>query len=230
MSDLAYTSMLAYDELSNSEDRMNESDTSDPKKAMIPTHPTPERPEKLSRHVVEALRSEFLSLVNGNLDDNLTQIEQLASRTRELFLTLKGGEARLLSRQLSPVTPSYGPNVAGAWSSTGLSTGGGAASSGNVEQFGALTIRALVDSGPEVAARIAEAITNSPARQVEAIAAARKNGLDDVADKLEQRLLTASPSTRATSAGDADVHAKSVPTPMANGTQSNGSAVVSAEG
>ncbi len=82
MSDLAYTSMLAYDELSNSEDRMNESDTSDPKKAMIPTHPTPERPEKLSRHVVEALRSEFLSLVNGNLDDNLTQIEQLASRTR----------------------------------------------------------------------------------------------------------------------------------------------------
>ena len=147
-----------------------------------------------------------------------------------MFLTLKGGEARLLSRQLSPVTPSYGPNVAGAWLSTGLSTGGGAASSGNVEQFGALTIRALVDSGPEVAARIAEAITNSPARQVEAIAAARKNGLDDVADKLEQRLLTASPSTRATSAGDADVHAKSVPTPMANGTQSNGSAVVSAEG
>jgi len=201
-----------------------------------PMHPSPsgaERPKKLSEAVVTSLRAEFRALVDGDLDDNLLQIEHLASRTRELFLTLKGGEQHMYARR-SP----YSANVA-SYSSPMVWNGSGAVGGQNVEQFGAVAIRQIVENVPEVASRIAEAITNSPARQVDAIATARREGLVDLADRLEKRLLASSPAAEAP-ADDDDGHpalgaagsTNGVTTNGAttNGVQTNGGAHVGAEG
>lgn len=196
--------------------------------APSPHHPqqaslAPERPKRIAEAVIEALRAEFRSLVDGNLDDNLTQIEQLASRTRELFLTMKGPESRMMARHPmggSPMvvqSPMYGQAV-GGWST----------SAPNVEQFGASAVRQVVENLPDVVSRLAEAFANSPARQIEAIAAARRNGMDGVADQLEKRLL-APPAAVETHGDEEEPHPL---LPIANGTngaQTNGSAAVGAE-
>lgn len=145
------------------------------------TAPPTGRPKKLSPAIVQSIREEFRQLIDGDLDDNLTQIEHLAARARDLFMTLKGGEAHI--RQRTGVV-GLQPNI-GTYSSSW----GGIVANGGVEQFGAISIRQLVEHLPEVITKVAEALANSPARQIEAIAAARKGGLDDVAEKLEQRLL-----------------------------------------
>ena len=141
----------------------------------------PERPKKLSDAIVEAIRSEFRSLLEGDLDDNLAQIEQLAATTRGLFQTLKGG--------VPPIRGGRFPAPGGAGYSTGAWFGP-QPSLPNVEQFGAAAVRQIVSNIPDVAAKVADAIANNPVRQVEAIAEARSKGMAALADKLEQRLLS----------------------------------------
>jgi len=147
----------------------------------------PERPRPVPPALVASLRAEFQALVDGKLEDNLIQIERLAARARELCGVISGLDQRVHVRggQLGE----YNSN------SYGVSYGVGAIplpASSNPEQFGASAIRQLVNSAPDVAARFAEAFSNSPARQVEAIATARSRGLSSLADKLEARLLSSS--------------------------------------
>jgi hypothetical protein len=192
-----------------------------------PHHPqqaslAPERPKKIAEAVIEALRAEFRSLVDGNLDDNLTQIEQLASKTRELFLTMKGPESRMMARHPMAGGPMMVQSQAYAQAV------GGWAGAPNVEQFGASAVRQVVENLPDVVSRLAEAFANSPARQIEAIAAARRNGMEGVAEQLEKRLL-APPAAVETHADEEEPHPQ---LPIANGTngaQTNGSAAVGAE-
>ena len=191
------------------------------------THPqrallAPERPKKIAEAVVEAIRSEFRSLVDGNLDDNLSQIEQLASKTRELFLTMKGPDARMMNRH-----PMAGPQFGVQSSMYGQSIGSWGTGP-NVEQFGASAVRQVVENLPDVVSRLAEAFAQSPARQIEAIAAARRNGMEGVAGELEKRLL----APQAAANPHADEEEPHSHLPIANGTngaQTHGSAAVGAE-
>ena len=185
-------------------------------------------PPRPSPAIVSALRGEFRRLIeDGDLDDNLTKIEQLAARSRDLFIALKGAESKLIARAGHPYAMSSG---GGNWgTSVAMQT-----AMPNVEQFGASAIRQVVDNLPEVAATVAEKIadvfTNAPARQVEAIATARRNGLDGLADRLEDRLLP--PASAADEQGHhehEERHGATLPAPALpmNGvsSQTNGSAV-----
>jgi hypothetical protein len=148
-------------------------------------------PKKLSPAVVEAIRAEFRALVEGDLDDNVTMIESLAARTRDLFLALKGGEGM---RGRGPAVASMSNWSQGAvypMASNMLPA------SPNVEQFGASFVRQLADNLPEAVQAITEAIMNSPTQQVAAIASARKLGMDDVAQQLQERMARAAPPASA---------------------------------
>ena len=107
-------------------------------------------PPRPSPAIVSALRGEFRRLIeDGDLDDNLTKIEQLAARSRDLFIALKGAESKLIARAGHPYAMSSG---GGNW---GTSVAMQPAMP-NVEQFGASAIRQVVDNLPEVAATVAE--------------------------------------------------------------------------
>jgi hypothetical protein len=149
--------------------------------------------------IIEALRSELLRLVQGDLDANLPQIERVAIRSRELLMALKAPEAQMLHGHRhapggGPVTGSASYSSTGGYNVYTGSTGGMVSPVSPVgwaepEQFGATSIRQLTSLVPDAIAAITRAITHSPQRLVVAIAAARLNGQDALADKLEARLL-----------------------------------------
>jgi hypothetical protein len=175
------------------------------------------RPKKIPEAIIEALRAEFRILVDGDLVDNLMQVEQLAVKTRALFLTMRGVETVMMGRSVLANVPLSNQML------PGVGYGGP-----NVEQFGASAIRQVVEHLPDVVSRLADALANSPARQIDAIATARRNGMHDMADQLEKRLL-APPA-----AVDTHTHTEEPPhtqLPTANGTnggQTHGSAAVGA--
>jgi len=59
----------------------------------------------------------------------------------------------------------------------------------NPEQFGARSVRELVNMVPEIAANVARALRQSPVAIVEAIAKAKEHGLTDLAAQLQANLL-----------------------------------------
>ncbi len=184
----------------------------------------PAEPQKSP--LLEALRAELRRLVDGDLDANLVPIEQVAARGRELLMTLKAPEARVI-RGRHPVSPfvNSGGNYStassvGGWSEGGLVQQPYPLQATSPEQFGATAVRQMVSLVPDAVDKIVRGITQSPERLVLAITAARERGQDALADKLEARLL-----------GDDAAPAKDShsPTPAAtNGTTTNGKATLPA--
>lgn len=181
--------------------------------------------EPLKSPILEALRVELRRLVDGDLDANLVPIEQVAARGRELLMTLKAPEARVM-RGHHPGAPLLASNVGSYSTGSGL-VGGWAGDSGGIsqyppmvspEQFGATAIRQMVNLIPDAVATVVRGITQSPERLVAAITAARERGNDALAEKLEARLLGDTDSTK-------DIAAPALP--MTNGT-SNGKATAPA--
>jgi hypothetical protein len=154
--------------------------------------------------LVAALRTEFLRLVDDDaFIQNLTLIERLAGRAREVILTLvipdgmvprrRGSNgpfynAGLQANVYAGGQEEYGPDLAtGSYgvASTPVMMPGGA----NHEQFGAKAIREVVNLFPTLAEAVAKAAHQSPVQQVLAITTARDRGLTELADKLEAKLL-----------------------------------------
>jgi hypothetical protein len=150
--------------------------------------------QPMAKELVEALRAEFLKLVQDEkFIERLATIEALAARGRELAITLGDvGDLVALNRPGAPglgassyIAPNMmegsmigtiGPNPTG-WMA-------------GPEQFGARAIRELVGLAPEIATRVAKAF-QSPTSVVKAIAEAKAQGLEALAAKLEAKLLDA---------------------------------------
>ncbi len=186
---------------------------------------TPPPAEPLKSPLLEALRTELRRLVDGDLDANLVPIEQVAARGRELLMTLKAPETRVI-RGRHPGSPfvNSGGNYSiassvGAWSDGGLVQQYPVTPT-SPEQFGATAVRQMVSLVPDAIDKIVRGITQSPERLVLAITAARERGQDALADKLEARLLgdDAAPAKDSHSA---------TPAPT-NGTTTNGKATLPA--
>jgi hypothetical protein len=136
--------------------------------------------------LLEGLRVELRRLVDGDIDGNLMQIEQLAARGRDLLMVLKAPEAKLLNRRppqpttMSTYNLSQGVNVTGTYQ----------AEPGSFpEQYGAASMRQLTNILPDAIDKIVRAFAQGPQRMVAAIIAARAAGQDALANKLEERLL-----------------------------------------
>lgn len=145
----------------------------------------------IPKAIVDAIRTEMKTLIEADdLDANLVLLEQLAGRARELFMTFKAPHARFSRRGNGMM---YGDAYAYGGGST-LYTGGiglGMQSVGGSiaapEQFGAKAIREIISILPELLAGRSESA--SPDKLVDAIAAAKKNGEEEIAKELTARLL-----------------------------------------
>jgi hypothetical protein len=172
----------------------------------ITTDP-PQPTERAPSPLVEAIRSELLSLANDpNLETKLSSIAQVATRASELLLAVR------VDPKMVRMNPTGLQNIGSTYSVPYSVQGGsgnviGVSSSGPAiagpEQFGATAIRQLVNLVPEAIEGMRRAQLEDPAKLVAAIATAKERGLDALADKLERRLLDLDddpepePSTRA---------------------------------
>jgi len=136
----------------------------------------------IPKELTDALRAEFLRLIEGDrFLDNLATLEGLARTTLQLTMTIG-----VTPKAANPPRRVHGNIWDGnvAYGSSSGPTGGK-----NPEQFGARAIRELVALVPEVAAKVTQAMRQSPASLVEAIASAKEKGLAALAEKLEAKLL-----------------------------------------
>lgn len=144
---------------------------------------------QIPKAIVDAIRSEMKALVEAeDLDANLILLEQLAGRARELFMTFKAPHARFTRRGPGGIGYAYAGDV--SYGGSTLYTSGFPASSqfvGAPEQFGAKAIREIISILPELLAGRSESA--SPDKLVDAIAAAKKNGEEEIAKELTARLL-----------------------------------------
>ncbi len=143
---------------------------------------------QIPKPIVDAIRAEMKALIEADdLDANLILLEQLAGRARELFMTFKAPHARFTRRGLGMYS---GDSYAYGGGST-FYTGGIYPTStqaiGAPEQFGAKAIREIISILPELLAGRSESA--SPDKLVDAIAAAKKNGEEEIAKELTARLL-----------------------------------------
>ncbi len=144
-------------------------------------------PREVPKGLIRAVRAELQALLRGNLEDNLTQVEQVAVRARELFMSIKGpGSQFVRGGPTQSVMTVNGPQIIGG--SAASYSGGSAvfpASYSNPEQFGASAIRQLVNLVPE----IMSAQANTPDKLMAAIALAEEKGHDDIAKALKKKLM-----------------------------------------
>jgi hypothetical protein len=147
---------------------------------------------EVPKELTESIRAEFKRLLEGDdFIQNLTTIEKLAARSRELILTISvppgmlrggGGNPMMSSPTVYPTV--YQDNIGAMVLGSNVS---GTVSS--PEQFGARAIRQLVELAPEIAETIGKAINGGPAGLVKAICVAKVNGMEALAAKLEAKLL-----------------------------------------
>ena len=142
-------------------------------------------PREVPKALVRAVRAELRALLDGNLEDNLTQVEQVAVRARELFMSIRGPGAQFTrgGSTQSPVMMN-GAQI-GTMSSYSSSGAVFPASYSNPEQFGASAIRQLVNLVPE----IMSAQNSSPDKLMAAIVLAEEKGHDDIAKALKKKLM-----------------------------------------
>jgi len=142
-------------------------------------------PREVPKALVRAVRAELRALLDGDLEDNLTQVEQVAVLARELFMSIRGPGAQFTRGMPTPIMT--GQAVGGSMM-TNYSGGSGVVyptSYSNPEQFGASAIRQLVNLVPE----IMSAQANSPDKLMAAIALAQEKGHDDIARALKKKLM-----------------------------------------
>ena len=161
-------------------------------------------------------------VVDGDLEDNLTQIEQVTAKARELFMSIRGPGAQF-ARGPQLISPQ------GMGGSTSTVTFGAGTSYSNPEQFGASAIRQLVSLVPEILG----SQNNSPDKLMAAIVLAEEKGHHDVAESLKKKLLGGDAASEL-KRFEPHVHAEPVQANGAvngGGSQSavNGSAVVVTE-
>jgi hypothetical protein len=172
----------------------------------------------IPKELTEALRAEFARLIEGDrFLENLALLENLARTTRGLTMTIG-----VVPKGSAPQSPQAGVYMAGGNVWTGPVPNGPIGTK-YAEQFGARAIRELVTLVPEIAAKVAQSLRQSPANLVEAIHSAKEKGLVELAAKLEAKLLDAID----------DVEPAPVPAvhdhPHTNGTTNGAAAVESSE-
>jgi hypothetical protein len=138
---------------------------------------------EVPKALVRAVRAELRALLDGNLEDNLTQVEQVAVRARELFMSIRGPGAQFTRGMSTPImTGQASGMLTNFQSSSGVVY---PASYSNPEQFGASAIRQLVALVPE----IVNAQANTPDKLMAAIALAEEKGHHDIAKALKKKLM-----------------------------------------
>lgn len=154
-----------------------------PAEKQEPEH-VPGSPRKVPAALIEAIRAELLALAEGDLEENLKPISDVVLRANELFVAIRGAEARALRG--TPVPMGMGMNASvTSFSGSGSMGMVSPVSYSNPEQFGASAIRQLVSLVPEILA----ARTNAPDKLMKAIAIAKKEGHTEIAEVLTKRLL-----------------------------------------
>jgi hypothetical protein len=138
---------------------------------------------EVPKALVRAIRAELRALLDGNLEDNLTQVEQVAVRARELFMSIRGPGAQFIRG--GPQTSVTGAIVNGLTSYNGATATVYPQSYSNPEQFGASAIRQLVNLVPE----ILSAQSSTPDKLMAAIALAEEKGHHDIAKSLKKKLM-----------------------------------------
>lgn len=176
-----------------------------------PIQPPKRVPKRASEELIEALRAEFRGIIEGDdFPTNLITIAQLAQSARRTIMTLNvpaGLGLHRRGRQIGPGGMSLNdggeldsmleaddslsqypnpPNPINTWGSfTGVHH------RRDPEQFGARAIREIVSLVPAVAETWAKAMRPPPttASLVDAISIARAKGLEDLAARIESKLL-----------------------------------------
>jgi hypothetical protein len=127
----------------------------------------------ISKELLDSLRAEFRKLVDGDgFQNNLHTIARLAEHAQSIVMTLG-----------SPVAQAGPPSIQPGFEITTLPP------MSNPEQFGAKAIRELVAVAPRLAEAFARAPNDSPEKLVEAVKKARDLGMDELAERIEARLL-----------------------------------------
>ena len=153
--------------------------------ASKPGESSPGSPRAVPLALIEAVRAELLVLAAGDLEENLKQISDVVLRASELFVSIRGAEARVLRGVSAGPSVVQAQGMATSMATFGAGTGFVAGGYANPEQFGASAIRQLVSLVPEMLA----AKANSPDRLMKAISLAKKEGRDDIVQALTRRLL-----------------------------------------
>jgi hypothetical protein len=141
-------------------------------------------PREVPKALIRAVRAELRALLDGDLEDNLTQVEQVAVRARELFMSIRGPGAQFTRGGLATPVVMNGAQV-GTVSSYNTGLVFPQQSYSNPEQFGASAIRQLVALVPE----IVSAQANTPDKLMTAIVLAEEKGHHDIAQALKKKLM-----------------------------------------
>ena len=182
-----------------------------------PTPPTEpiQPPSRASKELIEALRAEFRGLIEGGeFPANLVTIAKFAQSARQALMTINVPAGLGLHRRGQQAQPGFvsmndggemdslfgaddgmgqQPTILG--SSYSASNWNNFATSNHLrrdpEQFGARAIREIVSLVPAVAETWAKAMRPPPttASLVDAISIARTKGLEDLAARIEAKLL-----------------------------------------
>lgn len=128
-------------------------------------------------HVVEAIRIELKKIVDDpDLENRLDELGRIANQSCDLLSCLKSPEAVMRHEHRI---------IGGMPVGGGLGGGMAMAAPGNAETYGAQILRQLVPALMEYQ----RASKETPERLTEALATARREGMTDVADELEKKLL-----------------------------------------
>jgi hypothetical protein len=141
----------------------------------------------LAKELVESLRAEFHKLIDGDrFMENLVTIGNLSRHAYDLWRTL--GVAPIASgSRPQQVGPNYIYGDSGEQMPMAMPI---SVSNLNPEQFGARSIREIIGLAPELMRTWANAHKNTAGAVVDAISKAKSLGLEDLATRLETKLMS----------------------------------------